>query len=257
LSNRYINDGSRYPVRCGPQALSPVSAAQIQSPSAFIRGTAPVVTTTRIARGNRTGGLFAPQQRVIRYVQRQPVDITPPPGYRLAWDDGRLNPNRGIGTLSGRARMNLIWTQTVPRRLIDTRTGRDVTGLYPRARWPRLPVDPVDRIITPVAGHVDTPRARITAPARVAPQRVATAAATPARATHRYVQVATFAGSTGSHKAAARLQSQGFAVRVAKSTRNGRPVEIVLAGPFTSQTRLTSALAASRRAGYRDAVAVR
>jgi hypothetical protein len=41
-----------------------------------------------------------------------------PPGYRPAWTDGRLNPNRGIGTPAGEAQMRRIWTDGVPRRLI-------------------------------------------------------------------------------------------------------------------------------------------
>ena len=51
------------------------------------------------------------------------LEITParlriPPGYKPAYPPGRLNPHRGIGTPEGEARMNLIWTQTVPRRLV-------------------------------------------------------------------------------------------------------------------------------------------
>lgn len=51
------------------------------------------------------------------------LEITParlriPPGYKPAYPHGRLNPHRGIGTPEGEARMNLIWTQTVPRRLV-------------------------------------------------------------------------------------------------------------------------------------------
>ncbi|MEM9795472.1 MAG: hypothetical protein AAF919_03225 [Pseudomonadota bacterium] len=40
-----------------------------------------------------------------------------PRGYRIAWRDGRLNPQRGPRSLQGNAQMRLIWTDTVPRRL--------------------------------------------------------------------------------------------------------------------------------------------
>ncbi|MFW5654976.1 MAG: hypothetical protein ACOCYW_04935 [Roseicyclus sp.] len=41
-----------------------------------------------------------------------------PPGYRLGWRDGRLNPYRGIRTETGEAEMRMIWTDTVPRRAV-------------------------------------------------------------------------------------------------------------------------------------------
>lgn len=44
--------------------------------------------------------------------------VKTPKGYRSAWQDGRLNLRRAEGTLRGREKMNKIWTNTVPRRLI-------------------------------------------------------------------------------------------------------------------------------------------
>ena len=42
-----------------------------------------------------------------------------PLGFRSAWTDGRLNPQRGPQTAAGTEQMNLVWSQTVPRRLIS------------------------------------------------------------------------------------------------------------------------------------------
>ena len=42
-----------------------------------------------------------------------------PKGYRAAWQDDRLNLRRAEQTLAGQAQMRKIWTDTVPRRLID------------------------------------------------------------------------------------------------------------------------------------------
>lgn len=54
----------------------------------------------------------------LRAAQPRAV-TTPPAGYiRAERDDDRLNPKRGLRRAEGDARTNLIWTQTVPRRLI-------------------------------------------------------------------------------------------------------------------------------------------
>lgn len=42
---------------------------------------------------------------------------TPPPGFREAWNDDRMNPYRGPRTLKGDFQTQGIWTTTVPRRL--------------------------------------------------------------------------------------------------------------------------------------------
>ena len=45
--------------------------------------------------------------------------VITPKGFRPAWQDGRMNRRRAEQTLAGRAQMLQIWTNTVPRRLIE------------------------------------------------------------------------------------------------------------------------------------------
>jgi hypothetical protein len=49
--------------------------------------------------------------------------MQPPPGWKAAFDDGRLNPQRGRGTAGGDIATSRLWTDTVPRR---TRPGANV-----------------------------------------------------------------------------------------------------------------------------------
>ena len=59
-----------------------------------------------------------------------------PKGYYSLLDDGGTRALRGVGTPQGKAAMDLIWTETVPRRLIDVTTGQDVTARYPQIHYP-------------------------------------------------------------------------------------------------------------------------
>ncbi|MBF9043647.1 hypothetical protein HKCCE4037_09925 [Rhodobacterales bacterium HKCCE4037] len=83
-------------VRCGPQAVHPGDGRAIGDQSLL----APAVTDG------------------VTGIPRSFVLTAPPPGYQFAWDDGRLNPYRGLGTAAGEAQMRMVWTDTVPRRLV-------------------------------------------------------------------------------------------------------------------------------------------
>lgn len=99
-------------VRCGPQAVHPGDAA---------RG------------AEKTSALGAHAQPAIRQLVR--YQIAPPPGYRAAWDDGRLNPYRGLAMAGGQRQMEQVWTNTVPRRLVGS-APRGMIGLVARDAGP-------------------------------------------------------------------------------------------------------------------------
>lgn len=98
--------------RCGPQAVHPGDAA---------RGL------------DRTSALGGGAVETIRQVVR--YEVNPPPGYRAAWDDGRINPYRGLGTAVGQRQMEEVWTNTLPRRLVGTEP-RGFQALFARASRP-------------------------------------------------------------------------------------------------------------------------
>jgi hypothetical protein len=92
-----------------PQAAAPV-------PGDAARGLA----------GNSAGQGGSALREVVRH------EVNPPAGYRAAWDDGRMNPYRGLGGTSGQRQMEQVWTNSVPRRLVvqDPR-GRDAQSTRP------------------------------------------------------------------------------------------------------------------------------
>lgn len=140
--------------------------------------------------------------------------MTPPPGYRAAWDDGRLNPNRARGTAQGHQQMLQVWTDKVPQKL------RHPAYAQPQA-------------------------AAVSSKSVAVPQAVQGA---------RFVQVGSFGVAENASRAAARLQALGLPVQVGRGMIKGKPVQIVKAGPFASDAQAAAALQAARGAGFGDAI---
>lgn len=126
-----------------PEAPKPQSttvtaptATAPKAPAATIARAAPTqqpVVDTRsyiLAIDGNTGEtiLVPPKTRVIPKhvydIRRASQDVKVPRGYRAGWKDDRLNLRRAEGTLEGRASMNLVWTNTVPRRLVSASTAQ-------------------------------------------------------------------------------------------------------------------------------------
>jgi hypothetical protein len=143
--------------------------------------------------------------------------IFPPKGYKVVWDDDRLNPLRGPRTAAGEEAMNQIWTRSVPARLI------------------------------PVAAS-----AQGTAPSKVTylayePQQ-AVRVSTSNAASGRFVQVGTFGVPANAARVEARLRALGLPVE----TGHLRAMQTVMVGPLAAG-QVASALAAVHHAGFIDA----
>ncbi|MEM6939473.1 MAG: hypothetical protein AAF943_09905 [Pseudomonadota bacterium] len=93
-----------------PAPVVPVQARSVQ-----------VGATEAVARGRGGEGVTAQTRILPRHVLEMRANtrnVRVPKGYRTMWEDDRLNPRRAEQTLAGRAQMSLIWTNTVPRRLV-------------------------------------------------------------------------------------------------------------------------------------------
>ncbi|WP_417266907.1 SPOR domain-containing protein [Celeribacter baekdonensis] len=237
---QYMNSGGRYAVRCGPQA---------QHPSAYIQNRA----STRLSTQNSNAVQVARAAGLDPYALPQPVSVGLPDGYTRAWTDGRLNPNRGPLTARGDVQMAQVWTQTTP--------AYDLYAPRKKTFWEWLFGSPFKSKTTTQVARAPMTQTYV-APTRVstksvAPNRTPTIAAQP-QAVHpglRYVQVGTFGVPENAERSIARLSSMGFPVSSQILTRNGKPLKIVLAGPFARPEQTLSALASVRGAGYGDAFA--
>ncbi|KMK66320.1 SPOR domain-containing protein [Puniceibacterium sp. IMCC21224] len=225
--------GGGYTVRCGAEAAAYIAATgQTQVPSSGVRATNSV----------RTASAASGSTRIVPhhvYEARDDQVVTVPKGYRPAFDDGRLNRQRANQSIEGYQATQLVWTSTVPRRLIDRRSGRDVTVKYPKLIYPYTDYATQNAALSTQSAQ------------RVAPS---VAAAPLTRANQgRFVQVGTFGVPSNATRTAARLQGMGLPVRLSNYSKGGKAYKIVMAGPFNSSTQISSALSAARQAGFSDA----
>lgn len=269
-------------------SAAPASAAETRvtgagqrsvAPAARTGNGAPVVAAPQPApnqvpqplRTVRAEQILTPNSRVVPahvYHQRRlSQGLTPPPGYRVAWDDGRLNvrraerdlhprlatntaeipagyvrvergdnrmnPLRGQGSQSGEAQMAAVWQAGVPRRLVSD----DTTGQRVRLRNSRH-----DRFEGDAPASLALRLSSRSAPGAELPQ--------PKVSTARYIRAATFADPDQARRAAQALAAKGLPVRLGSVSRQGQPYKVVLAGPFPDLGSAQSALAKVRAAGH-------
>lgn len=110
-----IGGTDRYPVRCGPQALSPsgVATGSVAAPRVMARAQSPLLGAAPVPASNPVGLSAAA--------------VTTPRGYEQVWDDGRVNTNRGVR----RAIAGAVVAQPVAR--VSTRTVPQAVAPAPQA----------------------------------------------------------------------------------------------------------------------------
>ena len=160
-----------------------------------------------------------PRPRAAPPASASALAVEIPEGYRPAWKDGRLNPDRGPRSAAQTERMHRIWTRTVPMRLVDA------AGAKP--------------------ARAQSPLGALTLSGKSLARPQATAPA--------YVQVGMFGVPENARRAIARLQRLGLPVSSRSLERGGRSYQVVLAGPFSATAPLNAALARARGAGFADA----
>jgi hypothetical protein len=232
-------------LRCGPQPQHPGDLARNIAGQAIGGG----------ARSSRPGPRISAADAVI------PVQPHIPDGYRMAWDDGRLNPNRGPRTAYGDQQMAMIWTDGLPRQQVQWVRATDANGqpvYVSRMRQNTAGVSgsiapaPVVSTRNPAAAAVPGTRTRtVTGPRLDAPS----SRATPESAEgHRFVLVGRYGSQADARIARDRLAAGGLGASIGQSERGGRTNFVVLAGPYGDAASLSNALQTARGAGFSGAM---
>jgi len=263
LTQRYTNPGAR----CGPQQQSPSSGFRVvQGGTALAAGQGGVIQIT--------GASGA--KRVV------PVAPKVPHGFRPAWEDGRLNPYRGVPTftnspnvahggpivISGAPGFNrgtsgtdhgydLAWTKNPPHLLFDRRSGLVVGHEFPQLKYPNTSLNAATTstksTVRTQGAVISTKAAPRPAPSVVVPTVPRQAAVVAPTLAHRHVQVATYASMAAAQADAQRLANAGLPTRIGKYTRDGQRRQVIVLGPFSSAGALNSALGTARSYGFTQA----
>lgn len=271
LSQRYTGKSTKgAPVRCGPQSAPIIGARVVAAPVA-----APIRQATRRAAANGTAvpGVMANTRIVPKHVAINRINtfnkVTVPKGYKMVWEDGRLNPKRAEQNLAGRSQMLLIWTNTVPRRLVNQSNGKDMTArmplVYPYTSIERQRAELGEVTFATRDGQLvkRIVRNANAAPRKRAPVYSTRSSAKPSTARkeakpaplvigNTYVQIGVYRDSANAQKTAQRIARMGMGARIGKSTRSGKTYLSVQAGPF-AEAAAPSALGKLRGVGYSDA----
>ncbi len=206
-----------------------------------------------------------------------------PSGYKSLLTDGQINRMRGVGSAQGQASMDLVWTQTMPRKLIDVTTERDVTQKYPQIQysymtmvstWAYLPNSAT--VYTPprkkkeLTNSYDaaSPEYMEKATLGLELKRVQAVSASVAiettkpalqakAASHRFVQIATFGLQSNTRKILDRFSATGKPVISRPPSRGGKRYDIVLLGLFVDRTLFQAALSQACGTGFSDAFYVK
>ncbi len=205
VSKQYIGNSGGYDVRCGPQQ---------KHPGDF--GVGPKVAPK---------SPVSPQSRVIR-----PAAPQIPKGYKPAFEDDRMNPYRNRRTAMGDAQMRLVWTDTVPRRLVEVEVGQDLNLTKAQIEYRKN-----------------------NASKRAKAAKSPAVKSSSALAKYRYVNIGAFTDPKQAEATARKLQRSGLPVRYGKYKKGKMTLKMVLVGPFKTPAQLQNAMSKAQKAGYRNA----
>lgn len=180
-----------------------------------------------------------------------------PQGYRAAWSDDRLSRMRGKQTLTGALATALVWTQDVPRRLVDPTSGADMTErlsylVYPYTDYDKQLADlrAGTHVMVRTLGGERRVIARAELAAQHAAPRVSTKSAPPHTGAARYIQVGSYPSEAAARSVLSQIQAQGLPARLAKYKSPGSPKRLVLIGPWPNAASAAETLWSLRKSGY-------
>ncbi|MRU16269.1 hypothetical protein FDP25_12575 [Roseovarius sp. A21] len=277
ISRQYYRTAPGTSVRCGPQNTPHAFVVESRTARANAmrapRGAQ--VTTYQSAQPAIRRAAPQPRRTVsnaqVRVVPKHVYDkqknstagISVPDGYKPVWEDDRLNRRRAHQTFEGMAQMEVAWSNTVPRYLVNRKTGRDISYMYPGLQYPYtsfedqraagVTIATRGRVVQPPQRVTDATARRATVSTRSVAPKAKPQQKTVRKASRPYVQVGAFRDAGQAQRAAQRLANAGLPTRMGRVTRGGQDYSMVKVGPFRTQPQLERALRKVRGKGYGQA----
>ena len=236
------------------EAAAPASEPAPKAKPAAAEVKAPKATAKTAAKKTAPKAAAKPAPKATAgHAAKKPAEypfMAPPPGYKLAWTDDRLNPNRGKQTVEGFLAMDEVWTRTTPAELREESTLKrsPVTIIV---RHSDGSTSKHEGYVLSSKGGERLVRLKDGGAVPVAKSTKSAAAEESAAAGRFMVQVGTFGTASNAAGAAGRLKGQGLPV--ARGKLKGGALIVVYAGPFASAAEAKQALSAVRDLGFADA----
>jgi hypothetical protein len=137
-------------------------------------------------------------------------------------------------TARGDAQMEMVWTNTVPRKLVKKVRAKQVANT---ASYTTSTKSQPNKVRKSTRKSTTVPKA--------------------AKPSARFVQIGTFGNPTNATNTIARFQARGMPVSSRTLKRNGKNLRVIFLGPFNSANQLRSAMNTARSSGFSDAFYVR
>lgn len=213
-------------------------------------------TSPRVENGDKRSPVPLPVQTVRGDIG--PTQV--PSGYRNAWEDDRLNPARGLQSVSGLRASDRIWSRTVPREM-GLPQGKSATRANDRKLvYPFTNIEQQAAFLEAKGAYILQPQdggAITLVPRANAIAGSGITNASTSKASGALVQVATFGVIANAEKTKSRLTAMGLPVLERRLARSGKNYRVIFLGPFTDAAQTKTALASARRIGFSDAFIVR
>ncbi len=240
-----------------PVRRAPKPAARQTSAATSVSATQTVLPAEEVVLRRAASGAITAKTRIVpKHVainRLNTTNVVVPQGYRRVWNDDRLNARRAEQNLEGRAQMLGIWTNTLPRDLLQSAQGRDneigTPVIYKAEPVGSADLSIGDVVVVDVAGNRKTQTVTRSSVSGT-PVLASRSAPKDPSASQRFVLVGRHRDPGAAQAKARRIAKLGMPSRIGTRRTGISKTRSVQAGPFAEGEALRNAISALQQAGF-------